>query len=184
MSPSPALPLCPLCSAVLKIGFSIRLAAPCPPSSPSLLPLPSPAVFLKTQVFVERESERRGVAAVAAILIRRKPLIEEGEEDGRENGGKEGRKDSRKRCSFQRRFDFSLLPNKKTKTHLFLVLVSKAANQMRTSICANQETVSNYVEGILVLRTCTNQSRAQGYQCRTEVRISRNPYLHMSFLEC
>ena len=54
-----SLALCPLCSAVLKIGFSIRLSAPCPPSSPSLLPLPSPAVFLKTQVFVERESERR-----------------------------------------------------------------------------------------------------------------------------
>ena len=41
--------------------------------------------------------------------------VAEGRKEGRKERGWEGRK----RCSFQqRRFDFSLLPNKKTKTHL------------------------------------------------------------------
>ena len=93
-----------VCCAVLKIGFSFRLSAPllCPlcrlPSTRRHATASAPAVFLKTQVFVERESER---AARRRRRRRRqssfgeKPLIEEGKKEGRKE--KEGRKDGRKR---------------------------------------------------------------------------------------
>ena len=150
MSCDVSLSLCPLCRVVLKIGFSFlpsfRLSAPLPcpppraPSVPSAAPAPSvasclslplatatalraaPAAFLKTQVFVERESER--ASEQAARRRRRqssfgeKPLIEEGKNEAK-GERKEG--SAALRCAAHFRdgwFDFSLLPNKKTKPHL------------------------------------------------------------------